>query len=498
MKIIRSIFKVIALATITSITYSCQPVEVINKGSIDGIVLDAITSEPINGASVVLSPSNSSMSTGSDGKYQFSNLDQGDYTVESSKSGYTSNTKTVTILAGQSRKGDLSLTPIQPVLNVPFTSLDFGDDLVSLPLQINNVGFGVLEWSISENINWITINPTQGTSSTQASQIIVSIDRIGLTPGEYSQTFSIISNGGNKTVNVNLNVKDLNSPSLTCNNPINISNISAEVTSKLTSIGASSIVKYGHCWSSISNRPSINDSKTSFETINAGETYSSNLTELTPNTTYYLRAYATNNFGTTYSPSITFTTTISPTVPIVKTNDPWNISEHSAIVDGEIIELGVDSITEHGHCWSINKNPTINNFKTTLGSKKIKGIYTSNITNLTSDCIYYIRSYAKNKVGIVYGEEKSISTSLQDKGQCAFYFSNTYNDTKVYIEGKYVGTITKYYYTNKPSCFVEGTVTVSLYPGFYNFSANSGVKNWSGQIEIMKNICRTQELLWRW
>ncbi len=498
MKNSRFIFNVIVFATIISIAYSCQPVEVNNKGSIDGIVIDAITSEPINGASVVLSPSNSSMSTGSDGKYQFSNLDQGDYTIQSSKNGYTPNTKTLTVLAGQSRKGDLSLTPIQPVLDVPFTSLDFGDDLVSLPLQINNIGFGILEWSISENINWLSINPTQGTSSTQSSQIIVSVNRLGLNVGEYSQTFSIISNGGNKIVNVNIAVKNPNAPSLTSNNPTNISNISAEVTSKLISIGASAIVQYGHCWSSTSNLPTINDSKTSFGTINAGENFSSNLSELNPNIAYHLRAYATNSFGTAYSPGITFTTTTSPTVPIVKTNDPWNISEHTAIVDGEVLELGVDSITEHGHCWSINKNPTINNYKTTLGSTKIKGIFTSKITNLTSNCIYYIKSYAKNNVGIVYGEEKSISTSLQDKGQCAFYFSNTYNDTKVYIEGKYVGTITQYYYTNEPSCFVEGTVTVSLNPGFYNFSASSGVKNWSGQIEIMKNICRTQELLWRW
>ena len=42
-----------------------------------------------------------------------------------------------------------------------------------------------------------------------------------------------------------------------------------------------------------------------------GGSYSSQITGLNPQTTYYLRAYATNSTGTSYGPEISFTTLVS-------------------------------------------------------------------------------------------------------------------------------------------------------------------------------------------
>ncbi|MEO6520736.1 MAG: NHL repeat-containing protein [Mucilaginibacter sp.] len=62
----------------------------------------------------------------------------------------------------------------------------------------------------------------------------------------------------------------------------------------------------GICWSSTNQTPTIADSKTShgLDTLSVA----ANLTALTPNTTYYVRAYATNNLGTGYGSVIKFKT----------------------------------------------------------------------------------------------------------------------------------------------------------------------------------------------
>ncbi|MDR6942423.1 NHL repeat-containing protein [Mucilaginibacter pocheonensis] len=66
------------------------------------------------------------------------------------------------------------------------------------------------------------------------------------------------------------------------------------------------LLGYGVCWSSTNQSPSIADSKTT-DTVNLVG-FTSKITGLSPKTTYYLRAYATNSAGTGYGNIIQFTT----------------------------------------------------------------------------------------------------------------------------------------------------------------------------------------------
>ena len=59
-------------------------------------------------------------------------------------------------------------------------------------------------------------------------------------------------------------------------------------------------------------------------------------------------------------------------------------------------------------CWSTNPDPTITDAHTTDGSGT--GSYTSNITELDAETVYYVRAYATNEVGTVYGKEKQFTT----------------------------------------------------------------------------------------
>ncbi len=83
---------------------------------------------------------------------------------------------------------------------------------------------------------------------------------------------------------------------------------------KVTIKGGSEIAFLGVCWDT-SHNPTTSDSKTTdefyIEPYSGGwkpGTFNSTITGLQPNTTYYLRAYATNSDGTGYGNEVTFKT----------------------------------------------------------------------------------------------------------------------------------------------------------------------------------------------
>jgi len=73
----------------------------------------------------------------------------------------------------------------------------------------------------------------------------------------------------------------------------------------ITSDGGSAITSRGVCWS-IAQSPTTNDNKT--EDGSGTGTFTSTLTGLSPVSSYYVRAYATNSEGTTYGDEVSFTT----------------------------------------------------------------------------------------------------------------------------------------------------------------------------------------------
>ena len=81
----------------------------------------------------------------------------------------------------------------------------------------------------------------------------------------------------------------------------------SEATSggNITNDGGAKITARGVCWSKNTN-PSTTNSKT-IDGVGKGN-YISDITSLEPNTTYYIRAYATNSIGTSYGNEITFVT----------------------------------------------------------------------------------------------------------------------------------------------------------------------------------------------
>ena len=139
--------------------------------------------------------------------------------------------------------------------------------------------------------------------------------------------------------------------------------------------------------------------------------FSSSITGLIPNMTYYVRAYATNSAGTAYGIAITFKTNPQQLqIPTITTAATAAVSATTGSSGGHISSDGGASITAKGVCWSTSQNPTTANSKTTDGTGT--GSFTSSITGLITGTTYYARAYATNSVGTAYGSQISITPNL--------------------------------------------------------------------------------------
>lgn len=182
-----------------------------------------------------------------------------------------------------------------------------------------------------------------------------------------------------------------------------ITDSSALSGGEVTADGGAEILARGICWST-DPIPTISDSITT-DGVGLG-VFVSSLTELEPGTVYYVRAYATNSAGTAYGEILQFT---SPAIlATVTTAEATEITDTSAVSGGVIVDNGGAEIVTKGVCWSTNENPTLLDNFTTDGTGMEP--FTSSLTGLTANTVYYVRSYATNSIGTVYGNQVTFTT----------------------------------------------------------------------------------------
>ena len=189
---------------------------------------------------------------------------------------------------------------------------------------------------------------------------------------------------------------------------INVSAITSSTASSggtISADGGSSILSRGVVWG-VSSGPTISLSTKTMDGTGSG-TFSSSMTSLSSNTTYFVRAYATNKVGTSYGNEISFTT--STNLPTITTTAVSSITSSTASSGGNISADGGFSISARGVVWSTLSNPTISlSTKTTDGSGT--GNFSSSLTGLSQTTNYYVRAYATNVNGTSYGNQVTFTT----------------------------------------------------------------------------------------
>jgi len=192
--------------------------------------------------------------------------------------------------------------------------------------------------------------------------------------------------------------KDMPVPIVTTSAVTNIGVNFATCGGNITTDNGQTVIGRGVCWS-INPTPTVNDSKT-IDGAGAGN-FSSKITGLNLNSLYYVRAYATNSAGTGYGSVMSFNTT-HVDLPTVTTGNYQNIKGNSAFVLGQVTNNGGSTIIQSGICWSTSPNPTIADSKTNS--------FSSNISPLSINTLYYVRAYATTIAGTGYGNQISFNS----------------------------------------------------------------------------------------
>lgn len=377
-------------------------------GSIYGIVGDMENGEPIRGASVILSPSNRSTVTGSDGHFEFLNLEASQYKIQVSAKGYMTNSRQITVLAGSSASGDIMMRQTTAQMSVSTEELDFGTNETSLTFDVISKGDKQVEWTVKEDIDWLTCSPSTGKVTNASSTVVVTVDRDDLEDGVYKELLVVSSKDekvADKTIVVKLTVNrnvlkvepsELDFGASETTLPIKLKNTSNK-SLKYT-------VESSNDW--------LVPSKAS-GTIASGAT--DNLKAIVSRSGLAVASYTaalTFSFeGGSVSVPVTMTVEdlMAPVVTLESSVD--NIGYNRATVRGMIADLGSTKVTRYGFCWAEQANPTADTNCVNLGNCAEPQSFEAVITGLQPNTTYHLRAYAENSVGISYsGNEITFTT----------------------------------------------------------------------------------------
>ena len=396
--------------------YSCAPEEL--PGSIYGTVVDKATGEPIKAAGVELSPSGLKTVTGSEGQFEFTELDPGKYTLIITKTGYMDGVSgTIEVKPGQQAKGDVQIEKLPPALKVvddnrqEISTLDFGSaiDDVARSFSIFNDGTESLEWQITATADWIkSISKTEGVLSEGATQsLIITIDRAKLSSGENKTTVHITSNSGSKQLVV-IATNDFHVTTLNVLPVTDIKSTSAVLNGEIVKDGSPKYTERGFVYAE-TTQPTIDNAIQKITVpITDDKTFSAAINDLTLGKKYYVRAFAIHKEVKVYSANEVSFTAEGSSLPKVSTKAITDIyrSTGKALIAGAVTELGDPVYSERGFVYGTTHNPIIQNATKVQVEGSGLGEYFTTLSDLQLGNIYYVRAYASNTVGVAYGEEQ--------------------------------------------------------------------------------------------
>lgn len=379
------------------ICFGCSKSEIDTFGGISGTVADEITREPLAGVKVALTPGGTSQVTGTDGNFLFDNLDPQEYSLTFTKDDYVSQSQKVSVKAGTASSVQVSMEPIVPILKATPTKLDFGQETTTLALDIINSGKGTLQWSISEEIAWLSCSPINGTTNKESSSVVVTVSRTEMERGNYNGTLVISSNGGSQEILVSMSVENVNLDVTPTEADFGSLTNSLQLTLKNTGSGTLKYtVESSNKWLILSKESGSVTQTDYIEAIVSREGLSAGK----------------------YNATITFSVAGGDVVipvkmevavnekPTVSVESAADITYNSAILHGTMISVGSAKVTKYGFCWSEQPAPTIEDAHSNLGDCSAPTVFESVANDLKSDTKYYFRAYAENNVGIVYSEKE--------------------------------------------------------------------------------------------
>ena len=160
----------------------CTEEPTVTTGSISGIVMNASGgSDPISGVNVSIPVLGESTTTGSTGAFSFSDIQAGTYVLTFTKSGYVTEQRNVSVVAGKPATVNVQMKATEQKAEIEFnpSSLNFSTTLSDLSVTIKNNGNATAEWSLNLGNNpWLSVSEKAGSiQSGRTQSIVFSVDR---------------------------------------------------------------------------------------------------------------------------------------------------------------------------------------------------------------------------------------------------------------------------------------------------------------------------------
>ena len=127
--------------------------------------------------------------------------------------------------------------------------------------------------------------------------------------------------------------------------------------------------------------------------------------------------------------------------PTVTTQAVTNVAIYTATGNGNVTDLGTESVIQHGVCWNTTGSPTTSDPHTSDGAVSETGTFESSMTGLSADTFYYVRAYGTSSDGTGYGDPVTFTTrptSTQSAADGLWSEGGTWAEGQVPISGQNV------------------------------------------------------------
>lgn len=282
-------------------------------GSIYGIATELGTAEPMKAVGVELYKGSALLLktvTFDDGHFEFKELEPGDYKVNVVADGYEEAKGDVVVEAGRQARIDLQIKKLQTHMVVRTTEVTIAGTKVTLTGEYTyESGYSPSEVGIMYATHENPKNGGEllkGKLDNTAKTISVTIEDLA------KGTYYYQAYATNKVGKAYGEVRSFNmifEPVITTLHPTNILSTTATLNGRIDAEGDPAYTKRGFVYSKLFPRPTIDDPEDATTKVvvpGRSKDFSANISTLTLNEKYYVRAYATNENGTVYGEVMSF------------------------------------------------------------------------------------------------------------------------------------------------------------------------------------------------